>query len=203
MNTGKKMIDVVAVLAMHRQTVHEWHSRPIANSFDGVMGLICAQHSFNFQLWHQEDVARSREATDAEIAAVKRSIDQLNQQRNDAIERVDEWIEEYLREHCPAASPDAPLNTETPGSVIDRLSILSLRIYHLREQLDRADVDDDHRKLVQGRIGVACEQREDLAESLRQLLEGIARGTKRHKVYRQMKMYNDPRMNPHLKRSAP
>lgn len=197
------MIDVDAVLALHAQSVAQWHSEPISNPYDGVMGIICTQHSFNYLLWHEEDIARSRDVSDAKIAEVKRNIDRYNQQRNDTIEKIDDWIMAYLasRTGGPASaafSADAPINTETPGSAIDRLSIMSLRIYHLREQLDRTDVDQHHLESVRRKLELCGEQKSDLAASLSQLIADIASGAKRHKIYRQFKMYNDPTLNPYL-----
>ena len=198
------MIDVEAVLALHEQTVAEWHAAAIANRYDGVMGIICNQHSFNYALWHEEDLARSRGVSDAKIAAVKRNIDRLNQQRNDAIEEVDAWIANYLLQpssFTANAEPypeELPMNTETPGSAIDRLSIMALRIYHFREQLERQDVDEPHRESVRQKLQQCEEQKQDLARALQQLLDDLQRGVKRHKVYRQFKMYNDPTLNPYL-----
>src|SRR6185503_15399300 len=100
--------------------------------------------SYNYRLWHEEDKARSPTASDAEIAQVKRAIDKLNQQRNDWIEKLDDWITEELARLHVAAPATAPQNTETLGSTIDRLSILALRIYHLIEQRDRADATAEH-----------------------------------------------------------
>lgn len=193
------MIDVEAVLELHEQTVAAWHSGPISNPHDGVMNLICNQHSFNYLLWHEEDLARNRGASDAEIANVKRKIDRLNQQRNDAIEELDAWIAGYLHQHSPVPpDADTPMNTETPGSAIDRLSIMALRIYHLREQLGRADVDESHRESVRQKLQRCEEQKRDLAIALGQLLNDLQSGAKRHKIYRQFKMYNDPTLNPYL-----
>ncbi|WP_164101896.1 DUF4254 domain-containing protein [Candidatus Laterigemmans baculatus] len=192
------MIDVEAVLALHEQTVADWHAVPISIAGEGVMRLICTQHSYNFLLWHQEDLARSRGASDAEIAEVKRTIDRLNQQRNDAIEEIDAWIADYLREQSRPVSDALPMNTETPGSAIDRLSIMALRIYHLREQLDRTDVDETHRESVGKKVQQCEEQKRDLATALAELISDLERGVKRHKIYRQCKMYNDPTLNPVL-----
>ncbi len=90
------MIDVDEIMKLHAMTVAEWHSQPISNDYSGFLGLVCQQHIFNFELWHQEDIARSPEVGDAEIAQVKRRIDKFNQQRNDAIEKLDDAITEML-----------------------------------------------------------------------------------------------------------
>lgn len=192
------MIDVCRVLEVHKTTVALWHHEDIENVYAGIVRLICEQHEFNFRLWHQEDIARCPNASDSEIAQVKRNIDGLNQNRNDWIEKIDVWVEDDLAARGVALSDSAKLNTETPGSAIDRLSIMALRLYHMAEQLDRTDVDVEHLKSVRNKIAVCELQRENLATSLSDLLEDIYSGQKRHQTYRQMKMYNDPSLNPVL-----
>lgn len=192
------MLDVKDVLDLHATTVALWHKQPIENTYEGVLHLVCQQHIFNYELWHQEDIARSHNVSDAEIATVKRAIDGLNQNRNDHIEKIDDWLTAELGKAGVQPSSDAKLNTETPGSAVDRLSIMSLRLYHYREQLEREDVDQDHVEKVNARIALCEEQRTDLSQSLRELLADIQAGTKLHKTYRQMKMYNDPSLNPYL-----
>jgi hypothetical protein len=207
------MIDVPSVNLLHTSTVARWHIQPVdhpygdpqealANSSDPspeqVLAIICQQHQFNFLLWHEEDIARSVDVSDSQIAQVKRNIDKYNQARNDWIEKVDDWITADLQRKQIHAAAEAKLNTETPGSSIDRLSIMSLRIYHLKEQLDRADIDQAHIDKVSHRLAVCGLQFADLSNSLAELLADIYAGFKRHKTYRQMKMYNDPSLNPYL-----
>lgn len=192
------MIQTQEVLQLHEDTVARWHDEPISNPYSDELHLICLQHSFNFQLWHEEDIARSRDVSDAKIAQVKRNIDGFNQQRNDHIEKVDDWITGWLLAEGFEAAADAPINSETPGSIIDRLSIMSLRIYHLIEQTERDDVDAAHVESVNRKLATCYEQKKDLAASLTLLLEDIRAGRKRHKTYRQFKMYNDPTLNPYL-----
>jgi hypothetical protein len=192
------MIDIARLNQLHADAVARWHHQPIDNPYTGVWSIICKQHSFNFLLWHEEDIARSRDVPDRRIAEVKRAIDQYNQQRNDWIEKVDDWFTGHLAELRVAPALDAPLNTETPGSAIDRLSILALRIYHLAEQRDRADAEPGHRSSVEHKLAIALAQQADLSCSTQQLLADIASGRKRHRTYRQMKMYNDASLNPYL-----
>ena len=196
------MIDVRRVQCLHRETIERWHQQAIDNPYDGIWWIICKQHSFNFLLWHEEDIARSPSVPDARIAEVKRAIDRYNQKRNDWIERIDDWLTGQLAEARIAAAIDAPLNTETPGSAIDRLSILALRIYHLQEQLARDDVDQQHRERTSQKLRICFAQQQDLSDSLEQLLMEIVAGRKRHRTYRQLKMYNDPSLNPYLYRAA-
>ncbi len=189
---------------MQEDCVVRWHREPIDNPFatectsDSLFATACQQHQFNFLLWHEEDIARSPDVSDSKIAEVKRNIDRFNQQRNDWIEKIDDWITADLvakKIQCPI---DAKLNTETPGSAMDRLSIMSLRIFHLNEQLSRPDVDQQHLEKVNVRLTVCRLQQKDLGQSLGELLIDIYSCTKRHRTYRQMKMYNDPTLNPYL-----
>ena len=195
------MINVQEVLDLHESTVEAWHHRPIEITGTGVMQDICRQHSFNYLLWHEEDRARCPDADDRTIADVKRSIDRYNQQRNDGIETVDDRIAAWIAQRGIHVSDDARLNSETPGSIIDRLSILALRIYHLHEQLERTDVSLEHRERVQQRLAICLMQRDDLATCLAELMQDISQGVRRHRTYRQLKMYNDPSFNPYLYRA--
>ena len=183
-------------------TVALWHREPINNPYDGFEALVCKQHEYNYRLWHQEDIARSPTVNDEEIANVKRAIDKLNQARNDMIEKVDDALTELLQLAGVVAGEDAPINTETSGSAIDRLSIMSLRLYHYREQLEREGVDESHRQKVAERIALCQQQHTDLSNSLQALLDDIFAGKKQHKTYRQMKMYNDPTLNPQIYQSG-
>jgi hypothetical protein len=192
------MIDVRTITDLQRTTVDQWHRTETNNPYDGFLHLVCEQHQRNYLLWHQEDIARSPDVTDEGIASVKRKIDQLNQQRNDLIEKIDIGLINQLEAWGARPRPGARLNTETPGSVIDRLSILALRIYHMEEQVARDDADDEHRAMVRAKLEILHEQLRDLSGSLIELLDDIVAGRKRLKVYRQFKMYNDPSLNPYL-----
>jgi len=192
------MIDVTAITHLHKTSTRQWHEHEIDNSFDGFLLLVCRQHQQNYLLWHQEDIARSKDVADAQLAQVKHNIDRLNQRRNDLIEQLDDCLIHELASAGVSPGPNAPLNSETPGSVIDRLSILSLRIYHMAEQAERNDAGETHRAKARGRLRVLYEQYADLSTSLRELLDDVFSGRKRLKVYRQFKMYNDSTMNPHL-----
>ncbi len=192
------MIDVSKILALQTECVAEWHHSPIENPHDGLMGLVCQQHQFNYQLWHQEDIARSPDVSDAQIAQVKRAIDRLNQLRNDWIERIDDWITRYLEDQKIEPIDGAKQTSETAGSMIDRLSIIAIRIYHLAEQLERTDVDSEHIEKVQHRIAVCKVQQAELGQCLAEHSIALLDGSRRHRTYRQFKMYNDPSMNPYL-----
>ncbi len=191
-------LDLNALVRMQERLVADWHSGNLENSHVGLSGLACEQFKFNYLLWHEEDKARCPLAEDSEIAAVKRAIDRLNQQRNDWIERLDEWIAGDLANQGVRASIDAPLNTETLGSTIDRLGILALRIYHLREQLVGLDAISEQREIVGQKLYRATVQQDDLARAAQQLADDVYAGRKRHQVYRQLKLYNDPLHNPFM-----
>lgn len=193
---------VQRVVDLQTETVERWHAEPITNAEVGFLGTVCEQHSFNYRLWHEEDLARCPDADDQVIARVKRAIDGFNQQRNDWIEKIDDEISGFLDRLKVTPDENARLNSETPGSVIDRLSILALRIYHLEEQRDRADATADHRESVANKLAVCLLQQSDLGRSLAELLDDIFSGRKRHRTYRQFKMYNDPTLNPYLYRAA-
>jgi Protein of unknown function (DUF4254) len=186
--------------ALQRVAVVRWHQSALDNPYAGLCAAVCQQHQFNFLLWHEEDIARSPEVGDKRIASVKRAIDRYNQQRNDWIEKIDEELVQLLAAEGVLPRTDARLNTETPGSAIDRLSIMSLRIYHFEEQLEREDVDRLHVAKVGERLDRCRLQHADLGQSLGELLEDIFAGRKLLKVYRQLKMYNDPTLNPYLYR---
>src|SRR5262249_53604081 len=151
-------------------------------------------------LWHEEDIARSPDVGDARVAQVKRNIDRYNQLRNDWIEKLDDYLLQELHNRGVEAASDARMNTETPGSAIDRLSILAPRLYHMQEQADRPDGVDEHRRKAANRLVILQQQHHDLSQSLAELFLDLAVGKKRLQLYRQFKMYNDPTLNPYLYR---
>ena len=178
--------------------VADWHVVEPAHSQTGLAGKICDLHRFNFLLWHEEDIARSPDVSDARIAAVKRAIDRYNQARNDAIEKVDDWLIGELAARGIDAPATAPSATETPGAAIDRLSILELRRFHMREQAERPDATAEHREKALAKLAVLDAQRDHLVVAIDRLLTEIFAGSRPLRVFRQMKMYNDPTMNPYL-----
>ncbi|MEM7457302.1 MAG: DUF4254 domain-containing protein [Planctomycetota bacterium] len=191
-------VKAATVTALQREMVALWHEQEVNNPYFDFLATVCTQHSFNYKLWHEEDIARCPDSDDTVIARVKRSIDRLNQQRNDWIEKIDDQLTALLESAGVQPAENVRLNTETPGSVMDRLSIMSLRIYHLQEQVDREDASEEHRESVQRKMAVCMLQRDDLENSLQNLLDDIFAGRLRHRTYRQFKMYNDPALNPYL-----
>jgi hypothetical protein len=196
------MINVAELIAMQQDAIARWHRQGVDNPCSGFLAVVCHQCSLNYLLWHEEDAARDPAAADAQLARVKRTIDRLNQERNDYIEQMDAWIAQAVAANHVQTPPDAPLNTETPGSAIDRLAILALRIYHLQEQLERPDADAAHQEKVESRLSICRRQQADLGYATGQLLGDIMSGRKRHQIYRQLKMYNDPSLNPYLYRTT-
>ncbi len=175
-----------------------WHETgPIApEDRQASKGMTQWIHYHNYCLWHEEDEARRSDVPDAYIVRAKRDIDKHNQQRNDGIEKVDVWIDNVLSTAGIQPDEQVELNSETPGAIIDRLSILTLKIYHMEEQKERPDLSDDLRNLCDLRRSILHEQINDLARALDKLFLDLRQVKKRHKVYRQFKMYNDPRFNP-------
>ena len=184
--------------ALLADLVVRWHEVEPAHAEEGLQGKVCDLHRFNFLLWHEEDIARSPAVTDTRIAAVKRAIDGYNQARNDAIEKLDDWLIGELATRRVVARAEAPAYTHLVGSEIDRLSILELRRFHMREQLDRADATQEHREKAAARMAVLDAQRGHLIEAIDRLLTEIFLGQRPLRVFRMMKMYNDPTMNPYL-----
>lgn len=146
--------------------------------------------------WHYEDIIRDPHIAPVEALSLKRRIDRSNQDRTDLVEEIDAYFRKQYSDVKPL--PDARLNTESPAWAIDRLSILALKIYHMQEQVERKDASAEHISRCQAKLDVLLEQQKDLSLAIDQLLEDIAAGRKYMKVYRQMKMYNDPATNPVL-----
>ena len=146
--------------------------------------------------WHLEDIIRDPGIDPVEALALKRRIDSSNQVRTDMVEEIDSYFRTLYADIAPL--PDATINTESPAWAIDRLSILALKIWHMHEQATRPEADEAHRQRCQAKLGVLLEQREDLTSAIDTLLDDIAAGRKKMKVYKQMKMYNDPSTNPVL-----
>ena len=176
----------------NRHSVAGWAKSGAAEYRGGVWQAVEDNHRCNCLLWDEEDLARRRNVPDAEIAANKRAIDGHNQKRNDAMERIDEHVLNLIADK----KENARLSSETPGAMIDRLSILSLKIHHMRLQTQRSDVDRAHVENCLLKLHRLNEQRADLAACLDRLLAECARGESYFKVYRQFKMYNDPALNP-------
>jgi hypothetical protein len=163
--------------------------------------LVARQHRANFDLWHIEDLARAPGASDAELAGVKRRVDQTNQRRNDLAEELDRALLGWL-ETQSLPDPAASLHSESPGLIVDRLSIMALKIYHTQEEAGRDDAPAGHAERNRERLAILEQQRTDLADCLDALWAETLAGTRRFKLYRQLKMYNDPSLNPAIYRKT-
>lgn len=201
------LVDVRAIVQLQDGRTRLWHETPPGPRRDGSLeALIEAQHAANFALWHAEDEARRSSADDASIAAVKREIDRVNQVRNDVTESIDATLLASLREawlQDASRMQRGEQHSETPGMMIDRLSILSLKLFHTQEELDRAGAPAGHRERNAERFATLQEQRDDLARCLERLWAQVCTGERCFKRYRQLKMYNDPELNPALYRGRP
>jgi hypothetical protein len=209
------MLSADAIVALHDRLTRDWHASPgeaarhtaeagpvilAANETAGEaapewLDAVARQHRANFELWHIEDEARAPDATDAEVARVKRRVDVTNQRRSDLAEELDRALLGWLATQG-LPNPEAELNSEPPGLIIDRLSILALKIYHTREEAGRGDAPAGHAERNRERLAILEQQRADLAGCLDDLWRQTLAGTRRFKLYRQLKMYNDPSLNP-------
>lgn len=201
--TPKKMSFTEHCNNIFNQAIRDYHltdnvDTPIHNPYD--------RDSIDFHLytkcwidtvqWHFEDIIRDPHINPNDALSLKRRIDRSNQDRTDLVEEIDSWFRQQYSEVKPL--PEARLNTESPAWAVDRLSILALKIYHMQEQVDRDDAQEEHRAKCAAKLQVLQEQQKDLSLAIDQLLEDIEAGRKYMKVYRQMKMYNDPSTNPVL-----
>jgi Protein of unknown function (DUF4254) len=197
------MLSAQLIADLQDRYTSEWHDQTpeLFLPNDKFLATVHAQHFANFGLWHVEDQARLPQATDAEIAEVKRTIDRINQRRNDLAEECDTLLLDYLAARKLPSSA-AELHSETPGMIIDRLSILSLKLFHTREEIDRSDAPPGHAERNRERHRILSEQRSDLVSCLDHLWTQVLRGERRVKQYRQLKMYNDPTLNPAIYRGT-
>ena len=179
---------------------HRWDDvdHPIENPYEkGTLDhLLYHKNWIDTVQWHLEDIIRNPEIDPVEALAIKRRIDRSNQERTDMVEYVDSYLLEKYKEVVPA--PDARLNTETPAWAVDRLSILALKIYHMKQETLRTDVDESHRAACRQKLEVLLTQQVDLSQAIEELIGEIEAGRKYMKTYKQMKMYNDPALNPVL-----
>jgi len=199
------ILSVNKIINLQKRLGINWHKKNLEylneakqihkNSF---YELIEANHRHNFNLWHLEDRARERRISDSNIANIKRKIDKENQRRNDSIEKIDEWFSSRLKKNRRRLAKNPLIHTETVGSVIDRLSVLNLKINHMQIEAKRKDSSREHRLLAKKRLRILNLQYKDLIYAFKILLKEIEEGRKNHKMYYQFKMYNDPDFNPRI-----
>ncbi|MGE0845010.1 MAG: DUF4254 domain-containing protein [Flavobacteriaceae bacterium] len=186
------------IAAMQDARTRDWHEQGADIRGDGLLRLAEENHWRNFSLWHEEDKARRDDMGADYVYRAKRAIDGYNQQRNNFIEKMDELLFTGLGPFADAL----PMNSETPGMIIDRLSILSLKRFHMWEETVREDASAEHVAACKHKLAVIERQRDDLAAALDTLLADAAAGRRGFRVYYQFKMYNDPALNPELYRKA-
>ncbi len=191
-------------LQIFRESIAQYHikdrvEQSMVNPYpqDEISHLLFTKNWIDTVQWHYEDLIRDPEIDPTAALEIKRKIDASNQNRTDLVEIIDDYFRTQYAEVIP--QPKATINTESPAWAIDRLSILALKIYHMQEEVDRADASATYRDQCSVKLQVLMEQEEDLATAIDQLLEDIAKGRKYMKVYKQMKMYNDEEMNPVLR----
>lgn len=185
------------------QAIRDYHIKndvdtPINNPYDreSIENRLYLKCWIDTVQWHLEDIIRDPHIDPIEALQLKRRIDRSNQDRTDLVEQIDSYFRQKYSD--VNISPDATINTESPAWAVDRLSILALKIYHMREQAERTEASAEHKAKCQAKLDVLLEQQVDLSTAIDQLLEDIEAGRKYMKVYRQMKMYNDPSTNPIL-----
>ena len=186
--------DPQEIAALQTDLTARWHETEPASSGADFLKLVQENHLRNFQLWHEEDIARRDDLGSERIHQAKRAIDRFNQERNNFIEEMDKVLVAELK---PAES-GVPRNSETPGMIIDRLSILALKEFHMWEETVRTEASEEHRTNCSTKLARIRLQRSDLTQSLAELLDDVAAGRRTFGVYYQFKMYNDPALNPQL-----
>ncbi len=186
------------------QAIEDYHKTdcvdtPMVNPYPAsqiVEHLMYRKNWIDTVQWHLEDIIRDPQIDPVKALAIKRRIDASNQERTDMVEYIDSYFLDKFKDVVPV--PSATINTESPAWAIDRLSILALKIYHMSIEANRKDAAPEHVAVCQKKLDVLCEQKKDLSSAIEQLLSDIQNGNKYMKVYKQMKMYNDPALNPVL-----
>ena len=190
-------------LAVFEQAIEDYHKHdnvdtPIANPYQekSIEYYLYLKNWIDTVQWHLEDIIRDPQIDPVKALAIKRRIDRSNQERTDIVEQIDSYFLDMFKAVKPL--PDATINTESPAWAVDRLSILALKIYHMSIEADRKDTTAEQQDRCRAKLTILLEQKKDLCQAIDMLLDDMAAGRKYMKVYRQMKMYNDPSLNPVL-----
>lgn len=183
------------IFLLQQNCIAQWKNEGLTYSQQSFLALVEENHAFNFQLWNAEDRARRDDQGFEYVYRAKREIDGFNQQRNNRMEAMDAWLYEHLK---PSNCADCSVHSETPGMIIDRLSILSLKVFHMELQTQRQEVTAEHRQQCLYKLAILREQQQQLQHCLIELFGEVQRGRRRFRVYHQFKMYNDPSLNPQL-----
>lgn len=190
-------------ITIFEESINNYHiidnvDNPVSNPYpkDKIEHLLYLKNWIDTVQWHLEDIIRNPAIDPVDALVIKRRIDSSNQERTDVVEYIDSYFLENYKNINPRK--DASINTESPAWAIDRLSILALKIYHMQAEANRTDASPDHIAACQQKLAVLVAQRKDLSQAIDELLIDIEQGKKYMKVYKQMKMYNDPSLNPVL-----
>lgn len=189
------IVDPSTIATLHKQCIIRWKGAEVDYLHQDFYQLVEENHAFNYQLWHAEDRARRDDMGHEFVYQAKREIDHYNQQRNNRMEAMDAWLFRML---TPASPEQCPVNSESPGMIIDRLSILSLKSYHMALQTRRLDATEEHRAHCSIKLETIHQQLGQLTLCLEQLLHDIEHKQRTFRIYHQFKMYNDPNLNPEL-----
>lgn len=202
------MLSAEECYAVFQRSIEDYHlqddvNASIRNPYDtgSFESLLYLKNWIDTVQWHLEDIVRDPGIDPTEGLGIKRRIDRSNQDRTETVEKIDDYFLEAFRK--VRYQDNAPINSETPAWLLDRMSILLLKIFHMKEQTERQDVTAEHIARCAGKLSVLNEQREDMRNAFDELMRDIGSGTRRFKVYRQMKMYNDASLNPTLYKTTP
>jgi hypothetical protein len=197
------MLHAIKCYEIFQQSIDDYHVKdnvdtPVSNPHapGSFANLLYVKNWIDTVQWHLEDIIRLPEINPVEALQIKRRIDKSNQDRTDMVEKLDDYFLDQFKHVEP--KPTAKINSETPAWLLDRMSILMLKIYHMQEQTDRKDVTEEHLVKCQAKLAILLEQKTDMQMAFDQLMEDILYGERKMKVYRQMKMYNDATLNPML-----
>jgi len=189
------IIHASTITSLHKNCIIQWNYSKIEYQHQNFYRLVEENHAFNYQLWHAEDRARREDMGYEFVYQAKREIDCFNQLRNNRMESMDEWLFNLLQ---PTVCEQCPVNSESPGMIIDRLSILALKSYHMGIQTERQDVSAEHRTACTHKLATIQQQLDQLTQCLEQLIEEIRTKKRTFRIYHQFKMYNDPKLNPQI-----
>lgn len=197
------MLNAEQCYRIFQQSIDDYHKAddvdaPLKNPYpeNSFEALLYTKNHIDTVQWHLEDIIRKPDIDPVEGIAIKRRIDASNQDRTDRVEKIDDYFLENFKEISP--KPHARMNSETPAWLLDRMSILLLKIYHMNEQTERKDASAEHIQKCKGKLAILMEQKNDMRDAFDELIEDIQLGNRKFKVYRQMKMYNDAALNPAL-----
>lgn len=201
------MLSADECYAIFQKSIDDYHLKDdvdteIKNPFrpGSFESLLYLKNWIDTVQWHLEDLIRKPDIDPREALQIKRRIDKSNQERTDTVEKMDDFFLESFKDVKYAA--DARMNSETPAWLLDRMSILMLKIFHMKEQTERKDVTAQHLSKCRDKLAILEEQKEDMRSAYNELIQDIRDGKRRFKVYRQMKMYNDSSLNPMLYNTA-